>query len=116
MKSLRVYIAGPMTNGGQGYDMGKIHEAIKAYFTLIELGHTPHCSQLTVFCDFLAPSRIAYHEWLRLDERYISNSDVVLRMRGDSVGADYECAYAIAEGIPVVKSLAAIVEMTRKME
>lgn len=110
-KSLRVYIAGPMTNGGQGYDMKRIHEAVDTYFTLIVLGYTPHCPQLTVFCDFMCPNRLSHDEWLELDERYIDNSDVVLRLPGESVGADRECAYAKANGIPVVRSVAAIVDM-----
>lgn len=104
-KPLRVYIAGPMTNGGQGYNMKRIHEAIEAYLILIEKGFVPHCPQLTVFCDLLFPNRLSHNEWLSLDEKYINNSDVVLRLSGDSAGADHECEYARSKGIPIVHGL-----------
>ncbi len=101
----RVYIAGPMTNGGRGYDMGKIHEAIRAYCQLIRRGFVPHCPQLTVFADFLEPGGVPYDEWLELDMCYIDDCDVLLRLDGDSKGADRECAYAVSIGKPIICGL-----------
>ncbi len=102
-RPLRVYIAGPMTNGdGNSFNMAKINEAIDVYLRLIEGGYLPHCPQLTVFCEFRYPTRISYDQWLALDKGYIDNSDVVLRLAGASAGADRECHYALDTGIPVV--------------
>lgn len=105
-RRLRVYIAGPMTCGTAGsFNMEKIHEAIEAHFTLIELGFVPHCPQLTVFCELMQPHRISYEQWLKLDMNYIADSDVVLRIPGLSPGAERECEYAEALCKPVVVGL-----------
>ncbi|KKL49174.1 hypothetical protein LCGC14_2318140 [marine sediment metagenome] len=105
-RRLRVYIAGPMTNGtGRNFNMEKIHEAIDAYFVLIDGGLVPHCPQLTVFCEFMKPNRISYEQWMKLDAAYIDDSDVVLRIPGPSAGADKECKYALSRGKPVVVGL-----------
>jgi hypothetical protein len=104
-RRLRVYIAGPITNGGKGYDMKSIHEATKVHLRLIELGFVSHCPQLTVFCDFMAPNRIPYGVWLDLDQCYIDDCDVILRLPGESRGADRECQYAESIGIPVLDGL-----------
>jgi hypothetical protein len=104
-RALRVYIAGPMTNGGTGYAMPKVKEGIEAYLCLIEHGFVPHCPQLTMFCDFLQPGRIPYAKWLELDHNYISDCDVVLRIPGPSKGADSECEFAKELYIPVIEGL-----------
>ena len=102
----RVYIAGPMTNGtGNSFSMTKIHDAIEAYFQLIEAGFAPHCPHLTVFAEFMTPHRISYEQWLELDEAYIEDCDIVLRIPGPSKGADQECGYARSLGKPIYYSL-----------
>ena len=103
---VRVYIAGPMTNGtGAFFNMAKIHEAIEAHFTLIKLGFVPLCPQLTVFGEFMQPNDVPYGQWLELDRCYIDDTDVVLRIEGESKGADSECDYARSIGKPVVHGL-----------
>lgn len=105
-RRLRVYIAGPMTNGTKDhFNMSKIHEAIEANFCLIENGFVPHCPHLTVFCELMNPHRISYEQWLDLDKRYIDDCDVVLRIPGDSKGADRECSYAIDHEKHVIHGL-----------
>ncbi len=100
-RRIRVYIAGPMTNGGKGYDMKSVTDAIKVYLRLVELGFVPYCPQFTMFCDFLEPGRVPYESWLELDHCYIDDCDAILRMPGESKGADRECEYAEACGTPV---------------
>lgn len=105
-RRIRVYIAGPMTNGtGGSYNMLKIKEAVEAHLTLIKLGFVPHCPQLTVFAEFLHPEMVSYDQWLALDREYIDDADVVLRLNGDSVGAHRECEYARSIGKPVIYGL-----------
>ena len=102
----RVYIAAPMTNGtGRYFDIAKIHEAIEAYFVLVEAGFAPHCPQLTVFAEFMQPDRITYEQWLALDKAYIEDSDLILRITGPSTGADRECQYALHLGKPIYYSV-----------
>jgi len=107
----RVYIAGPMTNGsGRNFNMKKVHEALEAHFRLIEMGFVPHCPHLTIFCEFMAPDRITYEQWLELDKSYIEDADFVLRIPGESSGADRECQYACSLNIPIIKDLEKFLE------
>jgi len=110
-RRLRVYIAGPMTNGTKdNFNMPKIHEAIEAYFRLIEEGFVPHCPHLTVFCELMHPHRIEYEQWLELDKSYIDDADVVLRIPGASRGANRECEYARSKGVDVRSGLSYFLE------
>lgn len=116
-RKLRVYIAGPMTGGTKGFfNMGKIHEAIEAYFKLIQWGFVPHCPHLSVFCEFMNPDRIKYEEWLELDRNYIDDSDIVLRIPGASPGADQECDYARLQGKTVVEGINTFLAPQRRAE
>ncbi len=104
MRKLRVYIAGPMTNGnGKNYNLEKIREALKAYSTLIREGYLPFCPQLSLLHEMMVPISLTYDQWLGHDQDVIDNSDVIFRMPGESVGADRECKYARGRGIPVVE-------------
>lgn len=104
MRRTVVYLAGPMTNGGRGFNMEAIHHAIDTQLMLIQNGFAPICPQLTTFCELLFPGRVPYKDWLDLDLTFVSMSDAVFRLPGDSVGADGEVAYAKSKGIPVVYS------------
>lgn len=100
MRKTRVYIAGPMTNGkGDGYNLTEIMRAIQAYGDLIQWGYAPMCPQLTMFAQMFQPQ--TYEAWLGVDLSWLSCADVVLRMPGNSVGADRECAEAHRLGIPI---------------
>jgi hypothetical protein len=91
-----------MTGGnGANFNMGKINEAVDAYLKLIDLGFSPFCPQLSVFCELLQPGRISYEKWLEYDFDIIKSSDAVLRIPGVSPGADRECEYARSIGVPV---------------
>lgn len=115
-RRLRVYIAGPMTNGTRGcFNMGKVHEAIRAYLTLIDLGLVPFCPQLSVFCEFMCPGQISYDRWLELDFQHIDDSDFVLRLPGPSSGADSECKYARSMGLSVIEGLDAFLDFLKEI-
>jgi hypothetical protein len=53
----------------------------------------------------MKPNCISYDQWMKLDEAYIDDSDVILRIPGPSSGADKECKYALSQGKPVVIGL-----------
>lgn len=106
MRKLRVYIAGPMTNGtGRNYDLEKIREAMKAYSVLIHHGFLPFCPQLSLIQEMMLPGDVTYAEWLEHDLSWIDVCDVILRIPGPSKGADRECEYAQGRGIPIAKDL-----------
>lgn len=105
-RKLRVYIAGPMTNGtGKNYDLEKIREAMGAYGLLIRHGFLPFCPQLSLAQEMMLPGNVTYDEWLEHDLAWIDVCDVVLQIPGPSKGADTECVYARAKGIPVFEGL-----------
>lgn len=93
-----VYIAGPLT---QGHQMNNIREALAYYNVLIESGYAPICPHLAFFSQIMEDHD--YEEWMDVDFALISKSDVLLRIPGDSPGADREVEFALERGIPVVE-------------
>ena len=104
-RRIRVYIAGPMSNGGAGYDLERINDAIRVHLRLINDGFVPHCPQLTMFCELMFPGTVSYTEWMALDRNYIDDCDIVLRLPGESKGADNEVQYAQSRSKTVYYSL-----------
>lgn len=103
MESKVVYIAGPITGGKLGHiQVQPVVEAIQLYYSLIEGGFVPICPQLSVLADFTDPGRLTYEQWLELDFRYIDLCDAVIRVPGESPGADREVEYARSKGKIVV--------------
>ena len=96
MKEIKwVYIAGRMTNGtGEGFDLKAIHRAMAMHCKLVQRGYVSVCPQLSMFCAFAFPGAVSYEEWLRMDMEFIEGCDVVVRMDGESKGADRECKWA----------------------
>ena len=102
---LRVYIAGPYTHGDVAEN---VREAIVKAHDLLDLGYAPFCPHLSHFLHLHRPRR--YMEWMILDLQWLRVSDVILRLPGDSPGADTEEELARQEGIPVVYTVAELVE------
>jgi hypothetical protein len=57
-----------------------------------------------------ANEHISHADWLDMDFSWIKVSDIVLRLPGESKGADMEVEYAERIGVPVVTSIAEIRE------
>jgi len=55
-----------------------------------------------------------YEFWLELDNQFIPCCEAVLRLPGESNGADKEVALAKKLGIPVFESIAALDEHFKK--
>lgn len=88
-RRLRVYVAGPYTKGDT---ILNIREAILVGEKLRARGFCPFIPHLTAFWHIIAPS--PYEEWLDLDNQWIPCCDVLLRIPGESTGADSEVALA----------------------
>lgn len=97
---MRVYVAGPYTSDPVAHTAVAIEVGNK----LLDLGHEPFIPHLAHYWDTLHKQR-GYEDWMRLDLSWLSVSDAVLRLPGESSGADREVALATELGIPVYHSL-----------
>ena len=92
----RVYIAGPFTKGNTGIN---VRNAISAGNRLAERGMVPFIPHLTHFWHLVYPNE--YEFWMSWCLSWVPKCDAVLRLPGDSNGADREVALAETCGIPV---------------
>lgn len=98
---LKVYIAGPISSGDLD---ANIRQATEAARELIRHGFAPLCPQLTCYLDGSTPSvtgGVDHETWMAVDLPWVAAADVVLRLPGESAGADREVAEAERLGIPV---------------
>ena len=98
---MRVYIAGPYTNGDVALN---VRAAIEAADALIVAGHAPFVPHLSHFQHMMRPQ--PYETWLRLDMEWLPQCEALIRLPGDSSGADAEVDEAQARGMPVYRSVA----------
>lgn len=101
--SLKVYIAGPITKGDQLANVGR---AIDMANELLDLGFVPFCPHPSAFLQMRRPRTHA--DWLDYDKRWLSECDCILRLPGESIGADMEQAWAADLGLPVFTSIEAL--------
>lgn len=97
---MRVYVAGPYTLGDPVINVRK---AIEAGQQLLEAGHSPYVPHLTMFWHFLFPADPSV--WYELDNEWLAVSEALVRLPGESVGADNEATLAAARFIPVFYSV-----------
>lgn len=92
----RIYVAGPYTKGDVAVNVRKAYEAADR---LADLGFAPFVPHATHFWHMLFPR--PYEFWLDLDNQFLPCCAAVLRLPGESSGADKEVALARKLGIPV---------------
>jgi len=97
---MRIYISGPYTIGDVAMN---VRRAIDAGDKILEKGHTPFVPHLTHFWHFISPK--SWETWMKIDKEWITFCDAVLRLPGESKGADLEVEYAETLGIPIYYSL-----------
>lgn len=91
-----VYVAGPYSSDPPH----NTRRAIAVGTRLIQEGVVaPIIPHLTMLWDMLTP--MPYDEWLAYDRDVLVRCDAVLRLPGESSGADTEVALADELGIPV---------------
>lgn len=96
----RVYIASPYSAGDAEEN---VMRQIEVANVLLNAGLCPYVPLLTHFWHARTPRD--YEDWMRLDAEWLRCSDVVLRLPGESAGADREAALARELGIPVLPSV-----------
>ena len=101
----RVYVAGPYTNGDVAVNVRRAYETANR---LADLGFAPFVPHATHFWHMLFPR--PYEFWLDLDNQFLPCCAAVLRLPGESAGADKEVNLARETGIPVFFKLEDLVE------
>jgi len=99
---MRVYIAGPYTQGDRSEIMRR---AMRAMDQLIAAGHEPFLPILTHFQDLVYPR--PWKDWMRVDLAWLPCAEAVVRLPGESAGANIEYTEAVRQGIPTFKSVEA---------
>ncbi len=107
----KVYISGPLTSSGNVLE--NIDRAMEATRQLIGLGFAPFCPHLTYHVD--PAEQIPHHVWMEIALPWVDVADAVLRLSGESVGADLETERAEAVGVPVFHSIGALVEWSQQV-
>lgn len=112
----RVYVAGPITKGNLARN---IDRATLAFRELAKAGYAPFCPHWSVYCKettildggvwceatVSGGYDMVHEDWLNIDLAWVSVADAVLRLPGESKGADREVAHAQSLGIPVYYSI-----------
>jgi hypothetical protein len=105
---MKIYIAGPYSKGDVAVN---VKNAMDVANQLINIGHAPYCPHLTHFLHMHNPQ--PYEVWLELDNQFLPCCELLLRLPGESSGADKEVRLAESLNIPVVYSIEHV-ELLRK--
>jgi len=103
--TIRVYISGPYSNGDCGEN---VRVAMTVGDILMRAGFVPFIPHLAHFWHISFPH--TYDEWLDWDLAWLSTCDCMLRLPGQSPGADKEVAMARALRIPVYYSVEEVID------
>ena len=109
MKKPIGFISGPFTEGDQFVN---VRNAVLAAMQLEGLGILPMCPHLWAFWHFLKPE--PYSFWMEMCLDWIPHCDFVLRLPGESPGADRETEEAKLHSIPVFYSIREVVEWIKE--
>lgn len=93
----RVYLSGPVTKGNRSHNFS---QSLDAQQLLMEAGYAVFNPMLTM----MHPNEqnISWEMWLAGDLAWIDVCDLIVRLPGESLGADTETAHGILRGIPVL--------------
>ena len=84
-----IYVSAPFSLGDQFVNL---RNACLAGDKIWEKGHTPFVPHLTALWHAISPK--PWGEWMRMDTELLSMCDALLRLPGESKGADKEVAEA----------------------
>jgi hypothetical protein len=105
VKLITVYIASPYTIGDVG---ANVHLSFVAADALAHYGYAPFPPLFSHFWHLMFPHE--YEFWVNLDNEWVKRCDVMLRLPGESKGADAEVALARSLGVPVYFSIRSLIE------
>lgn len=99
-QKLRVYIASPYTIGDTCLN---VRRSMDCFDELLDRGYAPYAPLMSHFQNIV--HHRPYEDWTDHDLQWVWACDAVLRLPGESKGADGEVSYALACDIPVVYSI-----------
>lgn len=105
---LKIYIASSYSLGDPE---ANVRLQIDAGEELIQAGFYPYLPLLSHYQHLIHPH--SYETWVRLDNSWVASCDALLRLPGESKGADEEVALAFKLGIPVYYSVEDLIEGMR---
>lgn len=97
---LKVYIASPYTKGDVG---ANVRRQIDAADDLMNMGLLPFAPLMAHFHHMIHPHEYEY--WITYDLGWLESCDCLLRLEGESVGADVEVEKAKELGLPIFYSI-----------
>jgi len=97
---IKVYIASPYTLGDVAQN---VRLQIDTVDVLMNKGFLPFAPLYSHFQHMVHPR--PYTDWLKIDFEWIKSCDCILRLVGESSGADAEVKHAIELNIPVFYSI-----------
>lgn len=97
---MRVYIASPYTLGDVAVNVRKQIEMAEI---LMGRGFFPYIPLLSHFQHMIHPR--PYEDWMANGKEWLLQCEAVLRLEGESKGADQEVLWAEETGIPVAYSI-----------
>lgn len=97
---IAVYVAGPYTKPDPGHN---VYNACKAADELLALGFLPFIPHLSHLWHLISPK--PYEVWMDQDLGWLNRCDALLRIPGESPGADCEVEFATSLGIPCFQSV-----------
>jgi len=94
-QKIAVYIASPY---GIGDKVQNVKNSLQVADQLLGLGFLPFCPLLSHYWHAL--SYKSWATWIEIDKQWVLRCDALLRLPGESRGADIEWAFALENGIP----------------
>ena len=94
-----IYLSGPITKGNRNQHFYRSCELQRA---LMQNDYAVINPMLSIVMPSAWQPDMPHELWLKMDLEIISRCDMVIRMPGESVGADEEIARAVLLGLPVV--------------
>ena len=85
--------------------MVNVFRSVEVFLELVDAGFAPILPQLTEFIERLSGRRLPHATWMEIDLPWIEHADVILRLPGDSAGADIEVRHAESHGILAFSSI-----------
>lgn len=108
MSKLYVYVSGPISKGDMFVNC---RNAILAGEELRAAGLHPYVPHLSCTWQMIVP--VAYEAWMELDLAWIERCNVLLRLPGESSGADREAAHAKSLGQHIFHSVAEVIDWAK---
>lgn len=125
---LRVYIAGPISKGDLAHN---VNQGTAAFVALAKAGLAPWCPHWSVYakpCAWMhfgdgvrvecvatveGSPDMTHADWMGIDLPWVAVAHAVLRLPGESAGADAEVRVAQEYGVPVFHSVADVVAWSK---